>query len=31
MITEANVGVGVIGEEGMQAARASDYFIEQFS
>lgn len=27
MITEAHVGVGIKGVEGMQAARASDYAI----
>ncbi len=31
MITSAHVGVGIIGEEGKQAARASDYSIAQFS
>jgi magnesium-transporting ATPase (P-type) len=30
MIQEAHVGVGVIGNEGMQAVRASDYSIAQF-
>ena len=30
MITSAHVGVGIIGEEGKQAARASDYSIAQF-
>ena len=30
MITEANVGVGVAGVEGLQAARAADYSIPQF-
>jgi len=30
MITSAHVGVGIIGEEGKQAARASDYSISQF-
>ena len=31
MITEANVGVGIQGKEGTQAARASDYAIKEFS
>lgn len=31
MITEANVGIGIQGIEGTQAARASDYVISQFS
>ena len=31
MITEANVGVGIEGKEGTQAARASDYSIKEFS
>ena len=31
MITSAHVGVGILGEEGKQAARASDYSISQFS
>lgn len=30
MIQEAHVGVGVVGKEGTQAARASDYSIRQF-
>jgi len=30
MIQEAHVGIGVIGKEGMQAVRASDYSIGQF-
>ncbi|ORY78333.1 phospholipid-translocating P-type ATPase [Neocallimastix californiae] len=30
MIQEANVGVGIAGEEGMQAAMSSDYVIGQF-
>ena len=30
MITSAHVGVGIIGVEGKQAARASDYAIGQF-
>ena len=30
MITEANVGIGIQGIEGTQAARASDYVISQF-
>lgn len=31
MITEAHVGVGISGLEGMQAARSADYSIAQFS
>ena len=31
MITEANVGIGIWGKEGTQAARAGDYSITQFS
>ena len=31
MITSAHVGVGILGKEGKQAARASDYAIGQFS
>ena len=31
MINEANVGVGIQGKEGTQAARASDYAIKEFS
>ena len=31
MITEANVGIGIQGKEGTQAARASDFSIKQFS
>jgi len=31
MIQEANIGVGIFGKEGTQAARASDYAINQFS
>ena len=31
MITTANIGVGILGEEGAQAARASDYSIAKFS
>ena len=31
MITAADVGIGIIGREGKQAARASDYAIGQFS
>ena len=31
MITEANVGIGIQGKEGTQAARASDYVISEFS
>jgi phospholipid-transporting ATPase len=30
MIQTANVGVGITGEEGLQAASASDYSIAQF-
>ncbi len=30
MIQEAHVGIGISGEEGLQAARASDYAIAQF-
>ena len=30
MIQVANVGVGITGEEGLQAASASDYSIGQF-
>ena len=30
MITSANIGIGIIGVEGKQAARASDYAIGQF-
>ena len=30
MITAANIGIGIIGVEGKQAARASDYAIGQF-
>jgi len=30
MITAANVGVGILGKEGAQAARASDYAISEF-
>jgi P-type E1-E2 ATPase len=30
MIMKADVGVGIMGREGMQAARASDYSIGQF-
>jgi P-type E1-E2 ATPase len=30
MIMKADVGVGIKGREGMQAARASDYSIGQF-
>jgi magnesium-transporting ATPase (P-type) len=30
MINEANVGVGIKGDEGMEAVRASDYAIGQF-
>lgn len=30
MITAANVGVGIIGKEGQQAARAADFAIGQF-
>jgi phospholipid-transporting ATPase len=31
MITTAHIGIGIMGVEGMQAARASDYCIGQFS
>jgi phospholipid-transporting ATPase len=31
MITTAHIGIGIVGVEGMQAARASDYAIGQFS
>ena len=31
MITSAHIGIGIIGVEGMQAARASDYAIGRFS
>ena len=31
MILEANIGVGIRGQEGSQAVRASDYAISQFS
>ena len=31
MITESNVGIGIQGIEGTQAARASDYVLTQFS
>ncbi len=31
MITSADVGIGIMGNEGQQAARASDYVISQFS
>ena len=31
MINEANVGIGIQGKEGSQAARASDYAIKEFS
>ena len=30
MILKAHVGVGILGKEGMQAARSSDYAIGQF-
>jgi len=30
MISMANVGVGIQGKEGIQAARASDYAISEF-
>jgi P-type E1-E2 ATPase len=30
MIQEAHIGVGISGEEGLQAARAADYAIAQF-
>ncbi|PRP84971.1 putative phospholipid-transporting ATPase IA isoform b [Planoprotostelium fungivorum] len=31
MIQEADIGIGIFGKEGTQAARASDYAIQQFS
>lgn len=31
MITSAHIGIGILGVEGRQAARASDYAITQFS
>jgi phospholipid-transporting ATPase len=31
MITSAHIGIGILGVEGRQAARASDYAISQFS
>jgi phospholipid-transporting ATPase len=31
MITTADVGIGIMGNEGQQAARASDYIIGKFS
>ena len=31
MIMEADVGIGIVGKEGMQAALASDFSIHQFS
>ena len=31
MITSAHIGIGILGVEGRQAARASDYAIGQFS
>ena len=31
MITTADIGIGILGKEGKQAARASDYSISQFS
>jgi P-type E1-E2 ATPase len=30
MIQEAHIGVGIFGKEGTQAARASDYSLQQF-
>jgi phospholipid-translocating ATPase len=30
MIQEADVGIGILGKEGVQAAMASDYAIAQF-
>jgi len=30
MILEADVGIGIVGKEGMQAALASDFSIEKF-
>ncbi len=31
MITTANIGVGILGKEGLQAAKVSDYAIANFS
>lgn len=31
MITSADIGIGIMGKEGQQAARASDYVLGQFS
>jgi phospholipid-translocating ATPase len=31
MILEADIGIGIVGKEGMQAALASDFSINQFS
>lgn len=31
MIRAAHVGVGVAGQEGMQAVRSADYAVQQFS
>ena len=31
MITTADVGIGIMGNEGQQAARASDYILGKFS
>ena len=31
MIQEADVGIGIVGKEGMQASLASDFSITQFS
>lgn len=30
MIQEAHIGIGIYGKEGTQAARASDYCLQQF-
>ena len=31
MITSADIGIGIMGKEGQQAARSSDYVLGQFS
>jgi len=31
MIQEADVGIGIVGKEGMQASLAADFSISQFS
>ena len=31
MIMEANIGIGILGEEGMSAAQASDFLLENFN